>query len=357
MASYDVVVIGGGYYGCFLAYQVAAWYPRKSVAVLERADALFTRASGTNQGQLHQGYMYSADVALAAECVRNHALFTEHFPDAVGNQVVSCFGVHRDSEISAGDYRAFCADLGLPLPAASMRYFGGDVVAAFQTAERTFDNARLAAIITGRLAGVDVRLSHGVNRVVPRGDGSHDLVMADGTVITAGIVFNAAFADINPLHDRSSFPRVPMRAELFLHFLVGLPDVYRNLGLTVIRGQFASLLPCRSGHLLAAAAFRRLETSDSVSLSEHVDLRRVSKTHAEAVRECARYLPVLNEAVYRGHVVGTRVAFIDVLTGETTSRVTPLVDFGGVAGYHVVLGGKVPCLFEALEPVLAVVRR
>jgi hypothetical protein len=56
-------------------------------------------------------------------------------------------------------------------------------------------------------------------------------------------------------------------------------------------------------------------------------------------------------------VIGTRAAFIDTTTGETTSRVTPLLDFAGIGGYHVILGGKVPCLFEALEPAIAGIRR
>src|SRR5438552_13668059 len=95
----DVVVIGGGFYGCFVAYQIARKFPALSVLVLEKEPVLFARASGTNQGQLHQGYMYSADVELAAECASNAARFVAHFPGAVDREVVSYFGVHRDSEI------------------------------------------------------------------------------------------------------------------------------------------------------------------------------------------------------------------------------------------------------------------
>src|SRR5882672_5021978 len=94
----DVAVLGGGFYGCFVAYQIAARFPGLSVAVLEKESALFTRASGTNQGQLHKGYMYSADVELAIECVRNAALFEEQFSAAVDRETISYFGIHRESE-------------------------------------------------------------------------------------------------------------------------------------------------------------------------------------------------------------------------------------------------------------------
>jgi glycine/D-amino acid oxidase-like deaminating enzyme len=363
MPRHDVVIIGGGFYGCFIAYQIAARFPALSVVVLEKERTLFARASATNQGQLHQGYMYSADVDLAAECARNAIRFAEHFRDAIEQDVVCYFGIHRDSEIGPDEYERFCAALPLPLrpaPRAAGRYFGADVVAAYASAERTFNPARLAAIMRDRLAatGVEVRLSAGVHRVVPQDDGSHAVVLADGSVVSAGTVYNATFADINPLHARSRFDPVPIRAEVFLHFLLRLPAELARSGITVIRGRFASALPsaARGGHLLAAAAFRRMEMSDSVALSEHVDERQIDKTYTEALRECSEFLPPLRDAVYLGHVIGTRAAFIDTETNETTSRVTTLLDFAGTPNYHVLLGGKVTCLFEAYEPALAGVR-
>jgi glycine/D-amino acid oxidase-like deaminating enzyme len=202
---------------------------------------------------------------------------------------------------------------------------------------------------------VRVRLRHNVHHIAPQDDGSHAIVLVGGEIVTANTVYNTTFADINLLHARSGFAPLPIRSEVFLHFLLRLPSEYAKIGVAVIRGRFASALPStsRGAHLLAAAAFRRMEMSDTVSLSEYVDARQIDKTHAEAIRECSAYLPVLRDAVYAGHVIGTRAAFIDVATNETTSRVTPMLDFTGIRNYHVILGGKVTCLFEALEPALA----
>jgi glycine/D-amino acid oxidase-like deaminating enzyme len=357
----DVVVIGGGFYGCFVAYQIARKFPSLSVLVLEKEPALFARASGTNQGQLHKGYMYSADVELAAECASNAARFEEHFADCVDRDVVSYFGIHRDSEIDPGGYEDFCRDLDLPLRPAPTSHFGPDVVAAYASAEQTFNGATLGAIIAGRMAAakVEVRLSQNVRHLEPRGDGPHAIVLAEGETVLAGTVYNATFADINDLHARSGLDRVPIRSEVFLHFLLDLPEEFTEIGLAVIRGRFASVLPstARAGHLLAAAAFRRMEISEeSVSLSEYVEEWQIDKTRTEAFLECAEYLPVLRRATNRGHVIGTRAAFIDAAINDTTSRVTPLLDFSGIPNYHVILGGKVTCLFEALEPALAGVR-
>lgn len=359
-----MIIIGGGFYGCFIAYQIAARFPALSVVVLEKEPTLFARASGTNQGQLHQGYMYSADVELAAECARNTARFTEHFPGAIDHDTTTCFGIHRASEIDPAGYESFCRSLRLPLrpaPRMARDCFGDDVEAAYLSAERTFNGARLGVIMRDRMVatGVEVRLLHDVHHVAPQGNGSHTVVLDGGGTLTATTVYNTTFADINPLHARSGFARVPIRCEIFLHFRLRLPAEYAGLGVAVIRGRFASALPStvHGGHVLAAAAFRRIELSDTVSpLSESIDDRQIDKTHAEAIRECAEYLPALRESEYEGHVIGTRAAFIDTSTNETTSRVTPLLDFAGIENYHVILGGKVPCLFETLEPAIVGVR-
>jgi L-2-hydroxyglutarate oxidase LhgO len=75
----DVAIIGGGYYGAFVANEIKAMNPLLDVTVVEKEDAPFTKASSTNQGQFHMGYMYSADKALAGECVENIARFSRSF--------------------------------------------------------------------------------------------------------------------------------------------------------------------------------------------------------------------------------------------------------------------------------------
>jgi glycine/D-amino acid oxidase-like deaminating enzyme len=359
----DVVVIGGGFYGCFVAYQIAARFPHLRIAVLERESALFTRASSTNQGQLHKGYMYSVDFDLAAECGRNVALFEEHFHDAIDHDVTAYYGIHRESEIDPSGYERFCRELCLPLTAVDgspRRYFGDEVEAVYASVERTFNSARLQGILRARLDryGVEVRLSQNVRRVEPRDTGGNAVVLDDGEVITAITVYNTAFAGINPLHDRSGLSHVPMRCEVFLHFLLRFPTEYERVAASVIRGYFASVMPStfRRGHLLAAAAFRRLRTSDNLPPSEHIEEHLINKIYTESVEACSAYLPGLRRAGYLGHVIGTRVACVEPVSGEVTSRVTPGLDFDGVKNYHVILGGKVACLFEALEPALRGVR-
>ena len=52
----DVMVVGGGFYGCALALHLRRSFER--VVIVEREDGLLRRASYNNQARLHNGYHY-----------------------------------------------------------------------------------------------------------------------------------------------------------------------------------------------------------------------------------------------------------------------------------------------------------
>src|ERR1700745_3993082 len=145
----DVVVVGGGCYGAFIATEIKYLNPGLDVTLVEKEAALFTKATSVNQGQLHMGYMYSGDKALASDCAENIARFSSSFGRAVDGEVTSLYGIHQDSDIDPGAYIEFCRDLKLPLEsiARPADIFGGPVVAAFKSAEKTFNSATVSRIL------------------------------------------------------------------------------------------------------------------------------------------------------------------------------------------------------------------
>lgn len=66
-------------------------------------------------------------------------------------------------------------------------------------------------------------------------------------------------------------------------------------------------------------------------------------------------MPLPRRARYRGYTVGTRPAWCDPDTGAYRSRALVFRDFDGLRDYHVVLGGKVSCMFDVLAEVRHIV--
>jgi glycine/D-amino acid oxidase-like deaminating enzyme len=358
----DVAIIGGGYYGAFVANEIKTLNPDLDVTVVEKEDAPFTKASSTNQGQFHMGYMYSGNKALAGECVENIARFSSSFGEAVDGEVVSLYGIHQDSEVGICEYVRFCEEMGLPLELIDRPadIFGDTVAAAFKSAEKTFNSATVQRILAEKIALKGIRLMTGFDvRSVHEGP-TGIRVMNTERSLKASHVFNVTFADINGLHERSGLPGIPLRYDTFLHFVLDLPGEYRNTAATVIRGPYASLLPSsfRQGHVLASGQYRRVRSSTTTEKpSEAIRDHDVKTVYDLAVDEAIPYLPVLGLARFLGHTIGTRAAHLDPQTGAYTSKAIVFENFGDMANYHAVLGGKVSCMFDVANAVETIISR
>ena len=79
--SFDTVIVGGGIFGCYAALYLAGKGAR--VALLEKEDRLFRKASLVNQARLHGGYHYPRSIATAALSDEHKARFTAEHRDFV----------------------------------------------------------------------------------------------------------------------------------------------------------------------------------------------------------------------------------------------------------------------------------
>jgi glycine/D-amino acid oxidase-like deaminating enzyme len=352
----DVAVIGGGYYGALVANEIKDAHRDIDVMIIEKESELFTKASSTNQGQFHMGYMYSADPELARECVENIQEFSDTFGDAVDHEVESLYGIHRDSQISAEDYAHFCENAGLALQDVGRpaKIFGAAITATFASAEKTFNSAVIQKIFRKKLerSGVELSTGFAVAKITQGCQGLR-VVATDDRIVDAKTVFNVTFADINGLHERSELPKIPLQHDTFLHFVLDLPKEYKMTAATVIRGPYASLLPSdyRSGHVLASGKFRKIYSATMDRPSEEINDKLARAIYGKVVKETTDYMPVLAQAKYRGYTVGTRSAHFSPSTGAYTSKAMVFNNFGGIQNYHVVLGGKVSCMFDVVKKV------
>jgi glycine/D-amino acid oxidase-like deaminating enzyme len=356
----DVAVVGGGCYGAFVAIEIKYLNPSLDVTVVEKESTLFTKASSANQGQLHMGYMYSGDKALANDCAENFSRFSNFFGKAIDDEVKSLYGIHQDSEIDPDEYIRFCGSLKLPLELIDRPadIFGSSIVAAFKSAEKTFNSTTLQRILTEQIASGGIRLltNFEVHRIQETPNGIR--VLNSERALDASYVFNVTFADINGLHERSGLPLISLRYDTFVHILLKLPAEYRSTAATVIRGPYASLLPSsfRQGHLLASARYRTVRSATTDRPSEVIQRDEIKAVYERAVDEAITYLPVLGRARFLGHTIGTRAAQLDPQTGAYTSQARVFENYGELPNYHAVLGGKVSCMFDVSKAVEAVIR-
>jgi hypothetical protein len=151
LTGYDVVVVGGGFFGCCLALHLEERFGC-AVALVEREKSLLQRASYANQARVHNGYHYPRSFLTALRCRMNFRRFISDFRDCVVANFEKYYAIGKNfSKVTARQYREFCSRIGAPLAPAPTRIrklFDPHLIEdVFAVEECAFDAVKLARMI------------------------------------------------------------------------------------------------------------------------------------------------------------------------------------------------------------------
>jgi glycine/D-amino acid oxidase-like deaminating enzyme len=359
MDTCDALVIGGGFYGLYLAEFLANCGDR--VILCERDAGLMRRASYANQARVHNGYHYPRSILTALRSRVNYPRFVAEFRPAIDESFEQVYAVgRRFSKVTADQFYRSMRRIGAeirPAPKQIADLFDPAYVeGAFLTRECAFNAVVLRDLMAERVrrAGVDVRLNTAVRSLGP-GPGGLRVQAEDGT-IDAGQVFCCTYAQTNAPGSAGGLSRVPLKHELTELALVEVPAALHDLGVTVMDGPFFSVMPFPA---------RGLHTLSHVRYTPHGHwydglgpYRPPFEVFAEAVkqtafphmvRDAARYLPALAGCKYHDSLWEVKT----VLPRSETDDSRPILfkpDFG-LPGYHLVMGGKIDNVYDIVDVI------
>ena len=108
-----VAVIGGGWYGCHIAYTLKQ--RGFAVKLFESANDLFQGASGKNQFRLHAGFHYPRSYTTRVQISRGLSEFNKHLPQFVRKLDKCIYAISsRASFIDFGTFTSIFRSEGIP---------------------------------------------------------------------------------------------------------------------------------------------------------------------------------------------------------------------------------------------------
>lgn len=361
--EYDVVVIGGGFYGSTLAGYTAGTLGRRTLLV-ERESSLLARASYANQARVHGGYHYPRSLSTGYRSQSNFGRFLEEFRDAVDDRFESIYAVSRIfSNVTASQFRRFCERIGAPIEPASRpirELFRSDLVEdVFRVREAVFDARKLRDSLTRRMfaAGVEIRLGTEARSVAEAAGGGVVVSFSspeDVESVTGRDVFVCTYTRLNQLLAESPAPPIALKHELAEIALVRPPEPLRGLGVTVMCGPFFSMMPFppRGLHSLSHVRYTpHGEWQDSGSAYRDpyllFDSLRKESRHLEMLKDAWRYLPLLAEAEYVDSLWETKT----VLPMSEVDDGRPILFRAdhGLRGLHFVMGSKIDNVYDMID--------
>ena len=359
MERWDALIVGGGFYGLYLAEVLASQFRR--VLLCERGPGLMERASYSNQARVHNGYHYPRSVLTALRSRVNFPRFVAEFRSAVRSDFEKVYAIPRQgSKVTAEQFAGSMKRIGAaiePAPQDVKRLFDRALIEdVFRVREYAFDSTELRRVMLERVrrAGVEVRLNTSVERVWPRPGGSI-LVQSTSGELNVGTVVCCTYSQTNSLAAASGLPLIPLKHELAEMALVEVPPILKSLGVTVMDGPFFSCMPFppRGLHTLSHVRYTPhghwFDGTNEPHRPAHEVLKDNEKRTAFAhmVRDSARFLPLLAKCEYRDSLWEVKT----VLPRSEADDSRPILfrPDHGIPNYHVVMGGKIDNVYDVAD--------
>lgn len=360
----QAVIIGAGIYGCKIALALAE--KGLSVLLLDREVSILNRASSNNQARVHGGYHYPRSIATAFQCQANYNVFCEEFKDSINNTFKSYYAISRHaSSVSAKKFVAFCKRIGAPVrpvTRVAQKYFNPHLIeAAFEVEECVYNAQSLKSSLESRIltAGVNLLLNCNVEKIA--GGANNNCLEVEATVsstpklIKANNIFICAYSETNQILSASGLPILPVRNELTEIVLVEVPEIFQDIGVTIMCGPFFSLLPfpSRNLHSLSHVRFTphlQWDSDEDVNQrSLFTNARDLKSAFTPIKADAMRYVPQLKEIIARDSI-WEKKAILPVNDRDDGRPILFRMHYP-MQNVHCILGGKIDNVYDIVREI------
>ncbi|MEQ1584117.1 MAG: FAD-dependent oxidoreductase [Candidatus Nitrotoga sp.] len=361
--SQDAVIIGGGFYGAAIAIYLAKQRGLKRIILVEREQALLTRASYNNQARVHNGYHYPRSFTTAYRSRVNLPKFVRDWPDAVKQDFTKLYAIaRRNSKVTAKQFERFCREIGARIqptdPALRALFEPRLIEDVFLVEEYAFDATKLASWAEHELkeCGVQIRFEtcvtaisngpNGILRVAVQPDCGAD------ELISCRFVFNCTYSRLNQFKGDFLGTRTGLKQEITEMALMQASPAFQGLGITVMDGPFFSMMPfpARGLHTLSHVRYTpHLHWNDQQGIDPYQKLQQYERATRvdRMVRDVGRYLPAVLDAKYVDSLFEVKTVLVK--NEGDDGRPILFEKHPELPGCYSILGGKIDNIYDVLE--------
>lgn len=351
--KFDVVIIGGGIYGCVLALYFKTIY--KKVILVEKENDLLLRASYNNQARIHNGYHYPRSFITALRSHINYKKFISEFRSCVVDNSQMVYAIaSNNSKTTTYQFLKFCHQIGSPITKAPKKIrnlFDNRLIEeAFLVEEAVFNATKLRDMLKNKLHAAKVKIEYlaEVVKVVKKGE-DINVKLKNNQSISSKSVYNCSYSNINTILQNSNLSKLPLKYELTEMPLLEMPSELKKIGITIMDGPFFSIMPFPDKKIHTMHHVRYTPIFSSIHEIKTPNPPNIKSNAIFMIKDGQRYLPLLRNAKYKGSLYETKTLLI---TNES-SDARPILfkkDYQ-MENLYIVLGGKIDNIYDILEEI------
>lgn len=348
----DVVIIGGGFYGCVLALHLKKIF--KKVVLVEKEADLLLKASYNNQARIHNGYHYPRSFITALRSHINYNRFISDFKNCVVDNFQMVYAIaSNNSKVTTSQFLKFCQQIGSPIaptPPRIKSLFDNRLVEdAFLVMEAVFDAAKLRKVLKEKLHSKKVKIKYQTEVIkISSSNWGITVHLANGEKILSDRVLNCSYSNINKILKNSSIRTLPFKQELTEMPLLEMPTKLKKIGITIMDGPFFSIMPFPSKNL---HTLHHVRYTPLISTLKNSDIRtEFPESNAiYMLKDAQRFIPLLKDVKYKGSLYEVKT----LLTVNETNDARPILfrkDYG-IKNSFVIMGGKIDNVYDIVTEI------
>lgn len=369
---YDVIIIGGGFYGSSLACFLKDHFSK--VLVVEGHDDLMQRASYVNQARVHNGYHYPRHFLTAVRSHSSFLRFVEEYESCVVSDFKKYYGIAKKfSKVSARQFQATMERIGSfiePAPPTISSLFNSDLMeSVFTVQEYAFDSHKLKLHVIEKMKnqGVEILLNHKVSHIQNQNPLSLKVTPVDKNSPWAECsqpsidlkctwVFNTTYGHINDILNTSQFKLIPLKQEITEMSIINLPGELQDKSFTIMCGPFFSIMPFPSLNAWTLSHVRYtphnywIENQGSFKSSYQIlnEYKKIS-AYPYMIQDVCRYMPSMQKSEYLKSLweVKTTLPSMEHNDGR------PILFYRHPENANVIsiMGGKIDNIYDVIDEV------
>ncbi len=365
--KYDILIIGGGFYGLYIAEYLAI--KGFKILLCEKNTELMQQASFSNQARVHNGYHYPRSILTALRSHASFPRFIDEFKDAIVQDFDNYYMIGKTlGNITAKQFTSFCNRIGSPYKRAPEKIHKLTnpklIEDTFLTTECVFDAGALKEIMINRLSNLNVTIL--TNTTVESVKPYKNTLLANITNINGKNeeinikrVFNCTYSSINLLNKNSNLETIPLKHEMTEICITDVPDEIKKCAFTVMCGPFFSIMPFPSttqhsfSHVRYTPHYEWTDTNNSQIINPYKHIENMKKKSAwtKIIKDASRYIPILKDCEYKRSLWQIKTT----LPSSELNDSRPILfkqDYV-MKNYHCILGGKIDNVYDAIRIISA----
>lgn len=368
-----IAIIGGGIFGLTSAVELLK--SGFAVELFEQGKSLGLGATKVNQARLHLGYHYPRSKKTALQCIDGFQRFINRFSEGIYKDFDQYYAIAKEgSKTSAKEYIKFCDELNLPYKIEDLPSYilnNDKLQLNIKALEYSFDWEVIVNILTeeiNQLGGV-INTSY---KLISGDFLNKKLIFQTSNSIhtdTFDIIVNATYSNLNGINKLLGAPIIDMEYELCEMAIVKVPDEYLKIGITIMDGDFTSIMPFGLSGYHSISNVRRTphEKSNSVlpEFSCNKDNEICSKKNLNICLNCPfkpktwfnhmvefaqSYIPWISKVEFIESLITVKAIPSNV--DDTDERPSSIIQFEKFKGYFCIFSGKVDTVVNVAEELV-----